>query len=141
MTTTTFEEYHTAQWLVSQVEAMAAPALQAYLDLIPPGVDLPAVRMSVQSREDIRGVGDGRERILTRLDWLIVVVNEGHLVSPILPYVIKLDNQLHNQSGSTSDILVLSCVRLEPFSLLEPEESGVTYRHAGGVYRTMVQAP
>lgn len=139
MATTTFEEYHTAEWLVSRIESQAS--LQAYLDLIPGDVSLPAVRMSVQFRNDVRGVGDERERIMTQLDWLIVVVNEGHLVSPILPHVIALDNAIHNQAGSTANILVLSCVRLEPFSLLEPEDSGVQYRHAGGVYRTMVQSP
>ena len=142
MTTATFEEYHTAEWLLSQIEAIAAPnALQAYMDLIPAGADLPAVRMAVQSRHDVRGVGDERERIMTRLDWLIVVVREGHLISPLLPYVVALDNALHNKSGSTASVVVLSCVRLEPFSLLEPEDSGVQYRHAGGIYRTMVQAP
>jgi hypothetical protein len=142
MATSTFEEYHTAEWLREQVEAIASPnALQFYLELIPEDVALPAVRASVQDRQDIRGIGDERERILTRLDWLVVVVKEGHLVAPLIPYVVALDNALHNKTGSTSTIEVLSCVRIESFSLLEPEESGVQYRHAGGLYRTMVQAP
>lgn len=142
MPTTTFEEFHTAEWLRQKVEAIAAPnALQFYMDMIPADRSLPAVRASVQSRDDVRGIGDERERIMTRLDWLIVVVREGHLIAPILPYVLALDNALHNTSGSTGNIVVLSCVRLEPFSLLEPEDSGVVYRHAGGIYRTMVQEP
>ena len=139
MTTTTFEEYHTAEWMRSRIETDTS--MQAYMDLIPSDVDLPAVLMSVQQREDVRGIGDGRERIMTRLDWLVVVVREGHLISPIVPLAVALDNALQNKSGTTATILVLSCVRLEPFSILEPEESGVTYRHAGGIYRTMVQAP
>ena len=138
MTITTFEEYHTAEWLVSQIESLAS--LQAYMDQIPADRELPAVRMSVQFREDVRGIGDARERIMTQLDWLIVVVHEGHLIAPILPHVIALDNALHNKSGTTANIRVLSCVRLEPFSILEPEDSGVQYRHAGGIYRTMVQS-
>ena len=136
------EEYHTAEWIREKVEAISAPnAMQFYLDLIPSGVDLPAVRGSVQSRQDVRGVGDERERIMVRLDWLVVVVREEHLVSPMVPLVDALDTALHNQNGSTANIIVLSCVRLESFSLLEPEDSGVMYRHAGGVYRTMVQSP
>jgi len=142
MTTQTFEEYHTGEWLRQKVEAVGAPTqMQFYMDLIPADKSLPAVRASVQSRDDVRGIGDERERIMTRLDWLIVVVHEGHLISPLLPYVVALDNALHNQTGTTAKIIVLSCVRLEPFSLLEPEDSGVMYRHAGGVYRTMVQSP
>jgi hypothetical protein len=141
MTTSTFEEYHTAEWLRQQIEATPNPGLQAFLDMIPSEIALPAVRMSVQSREDVRGIGDERERIMTRLDWLIAVVHEGHLVSPLIAPVVKLDNALNNKTGSTATIIVLSCVRLEPFSLLEPEESGVQFRHAGGIYRTMVQAP
>jgi len=136
------EEFHTAEWLREKVEAIVPPnALQFYMDLIPADRDLPAVRASVQSRHDIRGVGDERERIMVRLDWLIVVVNEGHLISPIVPLADALDTALHNKNGATANIIVLSCVRMEPFSLLEPEDSGVMYRHAGGVYRTMVQAP
>jgi hypothetical protein len=111
------------------------------MDLIPRDKALPAVRASVQSRHDVRGIGDERERIMVRLDWLIVVVREGHLISPMVPLVDALDTALHNTNGSTANIIVLSCVRLETFSLLEPEDSGVMYRHAGGVYRTMVQSP
>ena len=139
MTTATFEEYHTGEWLLKRIEDDTT--LEAYMDLIPPKITLPAVRMSVQDRQDVRGIGDPRERIITRLDWLIVVVHEGHLISPIIPHVVALDNALQNKDGATAKIIVLSCVRLEPFSILEPEESGVTYRHAGGIYRTLVQAP
>src|SRR5687768_13175095 len=122
----TFEEYHTGEWIRQQVEAVAAPtAMQFYMDLIPADRDLPAVRGSVQSRHDVRGVGDERERIMTRLDWLIVVVREGHLIAPILPDAVALDNALHNKTGSRAKIIVLSCVRLEPFSLLEEVVSGV----------------
>lgn len=135
----TFEEYHTAEWLVTQIEA--GVALQAYMDLIPDAVPLPAVRLAVQSRNDVRGVGDERERIMTTLDWLIVVIREGHLITPLIPLVTALDVALHNKNGSTANIVVLSCVRIEPFSMLIPEDSGVHYRHAGGVYRTIVQAP
>lgn len=141
MTTATFEEYHTGEWLRQKIEGISTPPMQFYMDLIPADKPLPAVRASVQSREDVRGVGDARERIMTRLDWLIVVVREGHLISPLIPYVVALDNALQNMNGTTPTIVVYSCVRLEPFSILEPEESGVVYRHAGGVYRTMVQSP
>lgn len=138
----TDEVFHTAEWLRQQVEAISAPnAMQFYLDQIPADKDLPAVRASIQNPMDIRGIGDERERIMTRLDWLIAVVHEGHLVAPLVPLVNALDEALHNTNGSTASIIVLSCIRLEPFSMLEPEESGVQYRHAGGIYRTMVQSP
>lgn len=133
------EEFLTAAWLVEQIES--GTDLQAYMDLIPENVPLPAVRMSAQERQDVRGIGDERERIMVRIDWLVVVIREGHQIAPLVPLVNSLDTALQNTNGSTDDIVVLSCVRLEPFSLLEVEDSGVTYRHAGGFYRTMVQVP
>lgn len=133
------EDLATAKWIVQRVDADTS--LTAYMDLIPTDVSLPAVRFSIQDTQDVRGVGDARERIMSRIDWLIVVIREGSLVAPLIPLANELDGALHNQNGATSEIVVLSCVRLQPFSLLEPEDSGVTYRHAGGIYRTMVQAP
>lgn len=131
------EELHTTKWIVSQVESNTS--MQAYFEVIPAGKPLPAVRFHAQARNDARGVGTPAGRILTTIDWLVVVVNEGLGMASLVPLADDLDDALHNQSGQADSVLILECIRLEPFSLLEPLDSGVQYRHAGGLYRTIVQ--
>lgn len=131
------DELHVAEWIRGRIEADTS--LQAYLDVVPTTATLPAVRFSVQERNDVRGVGTPAHRIMTNLNWLVVVVREGHEVAPLVPLADALDAALHDHVGATSSIQVMSCVRLEPFSLLEQEDSGVYYRHAGGLYRTVSQ--
>lgn len=129
------DELHVGEWLKSRVETDTS--LTAHADLIPADKQLPAVRFQVQARHDVRGVGT--HRIITQIDWLVVVTNQGHAVTPLVPLADALDQALHEHSGSTSTIMVLSCERLEPFTLLEVEDTGTYYRHAGGLYRTQSQ--
>jgi hypothetical protein len=111
----------------------------AYYGLIPPDVALPAVRFHVQTPHDVRGAGSQTTRIMTQLDWLIAVVTEGRGLARLVPLADRLDSLLHDNNGETSTLLVLSCIRLEPFSLPEEEDTPVGFRHAGGIYRTIVQ--
>lgn len=133
------EELHTAKWIISRVETDMS--VEAFLELVPAAAGLPAVRLTVRDRRDVRGVGDQRERILTEIDWLVTVINEGLTVTPLVALADQLDAALHNKSGSVDGVEVMSCLRLEPFSMLEPEDSGVYYRHAGGLYRTITLVP
>lgn len=135
MSTPLNDELHVGEWLKSQIEA--GTALTAYADLIPAEQALPAVRFQVQGRHDVRGVGT--HRIITEVQWLVVVTKQGFGVADLVPLADAVDQALHEQSGATSTIRVLSCMRLEPFSLLEPEDTGVYYRHAGGLYQTQSQ--
>ncbi len=128
-------ELHVAEWIKKRIEDDTA--LTAYFGLIPAGIDLPAVRFQVQGRTDVRGVST--QRILTQVDWLVAVVKEGHGIASLVPLADAIDLALHEHVGVTSTVQVLSCYRLEPFTMLEPEESGMYYRHAGGIYRTQSQ--
>lgn len=145
------EIVHCGEWIVSTLEGdtgiggLMAPGNEmisgAYMDLIPDDRPLPAIRFHVQMPHDVRGAANGAHRIMTRLDWLVAVVREGHGLAPILPIADRVDAVLQEANGETSTIRVLSCVRMEPFELLEPQtESGVRYRHVGGIYRMMVQS-
>lgn len=129
------DELHVAEWLKSRIDTNTS--LTAFADLIPADQELPAVRFQVQGRHDVRGVGT--HRIITTLQWLVVVTNEGHGLASLVPLADAVDQALQEQSGATSSIRVLSCVRLEPFSLLESEDTGMYYRHAGGLYQTQSQ--
>lgn len=135
-------DLHTAEWLVATIEGDATIMQDisgAYFGLIPPDVTLPAVRFHVQAPHDVRGVGTPAQRIMTRLDWLIAVVTEGRKLDQLVPIADRLDTLLDNKNGETATLRVLSCVRLEPFSMAEEEDTPVGYRHAGGLYRTIVQ--
>lgn len=138
-------DLHVGAWIVARLEGAVGPGnIQAlisgaYRDVIPAGKALPAVRFHVQAPHDVRGSARASARIMTMIDWLIVVVNKGAGIAPLVPVADALDQRLHDSNGETSAIEVLQCIRLEPFGLLEVEDSGDHYRHAGGLYRTIAR--
>lgn len=136
------EVYEGAAWLQAKIEGdgtLAGLVSGAYLDMVPEDVSLPAIRYHVQASDTVRGIGPGHNaRIMTMIDWLIVVMREGHEVTPLVPIVMRLDTVLDGVTGSTTLANIDSCVRREPFQMLETDKSGVQVRHAGGVYRTVV---
>lgn len=123
------------KWLDAKIADLGGLVSGAYLDLIPPDVGLPAVRYHMQNPADVSAVAG--ERIIVNINWLVVVVRKGLAVAPIVPIAAALDIALHRQNG-VADNYRIECVRLEPFSMIEPDDSGVQYRHAGGIYRTIV---
>jgi hypothetical protein len=136
------DELHTAEWIVARLEGdptLAGMVSGVYHSLIPADVSLPAVRFHPQSPHDVRGAAKASQRIMTRIDWLVVIVHEGLTIGPVVPIADRLDFLLHDSEGTTSTYRVMSCIRLEPFHLIEVEESGVQYRHVGGIYRTLSQ--
>jgi hypothetical protein len=144
------EDLHTAEWIVSKIEGDTGagglmetgdPMISgAYFGVIPPDVGPPAVRFHVQNKQDVRGVGDPRERIMVQLEWLIAAVTKGRGLAALVPIADRLDTVLHDSNGETSTIRVMACVRVESFTLAEEEDTAEGYRHAGGLYRTIVQS-
>jgi hypothetical protein len=136
------EELHTAEWIKSQLGtipnmANIAPG-GAWLDLIPQDQVLPAIRYQARSRQDVSGATKSSQRIMVEIDWLVVGVVEGPGLIPLLPVADGIDAVLQGANGVTSTIEVMSCLRQDTFSLTEEGRSGVTFRHAGGIYRTLV---
>lgn len=126
----------TSKWLHSTIGDLGGYISGAFLDLIPQGASLPAVRYNVQLATDTMPI-DG-ERILVQIDWLVVVVREGLEVAPLVPIANALDGALHGATG-TSDGLRIVCTRREPFGMIEPDgKTGAHFRHVGGIYRTVV---
>lgn len=147
------EDLATAEWIRARLENdtgsgglfdPARPNNQhlsgAYLDIIPEDKDLPAIRYHVQNADDVRQAMGGPHRIMVKIDWLVVIVNEGLSIAPLVPLAARLDSLLHEANGETSDVRVMQSVRLSPFTMTEPDASGLSYRHVGGMYRTHVQA-
>lgn len=136
------EVYEAGEWIQSKIEndgTLSGMINGAFMDMVPEEVKLPAIRYHVQAPLTVRGLGPGHNaRILTRLDWLIVVMREGHEIAPLVPIVMRLDTVLDGASGSTTLCNIDSCVMVEPFQILETDKSGVQVRHAGGIYRIVV---
>lgn len=125
-----------SKWLHSTIGTLSGSVSGAYLDLIPEGVSLPAIRYNMQVATDTMPI-DGT-RVLVQIDWLVVVVREGLEVSPLVPIANALDGVLHGATG-TSDNLRIDCTRRQPFGMIEPDDkTGTHYRHVGGIYRTLV---
>lgn len=138
-------DLHVAEWLIARLEGAIGPGdIQtrisgAYRDVIPEGKTLPAVRFHVQASGDVRGSANASSRIMTRIDWLVVVFRKGYSIAPLVPVADALDQRLHNSNGETAAVEVYQCIRLEPFGLLEVADSGDHYRQAGGIYRTIAR--
>lgn len=124
-----------ARWIHETVGNLGGSVSGTYLDLIPEKAALPAVRYHVQAPSDVSVVSG--ERVLVNVSWLIVVVREGLEVAPLVPIVAALDQALHEKNG-VADGYRIECIRLAPFNLIEPDDSGVQVRHAGGIYRTLI---
>lgn len=136
------EELHTSEWLRNVLGAIPnlaaiAPA-GVWLDLIPEEATLPGIRYQCQSRQDVSGNTKSSQRIMVRLDWLVVGTTEGPGMAALVPITDAIDNALQGANGATSAVSVLSCLRQETFFQSEVGRSGVTFRHSGGIYRTLV---
>lgn len=136
------EEIHTGEWIKAQLDAIPnfgviAPG-GAWLDLIPKEEQLPAVRFQVQLRHDVSGATRSSQRIMVELDWLVAGVVEGPGLVPLVPIADAIDVALQGANGSTSTIQVFSCLRQDTYLMTEEGRSGVMFRHAGGIYRTLV---
>lgn len=135
-----------AGWIENRLTTAAGPGniealiSGAFLGQIPDEMPLPAVRFTSVIPMDIRGAANSSQRIMTQIDWMIVVVTTGLAVAPLVPLANALDQRLDKANGATASVSVLSCVRMYPFHLLERTDTGEHFRHAGGVYRTIVQA-
>lgn len=130
-----YEVYPAGKWIKAQIGDLGGTISGAFMDMIPAEVALPAVRYHVQNPSDTTVVSG--ERVLVNIAWLVVVVRKGLEVTPLVPIANALDLALHERNG-VADGYRIECVRLEPFSMIEPDDSGVQLRHAGGIYRTIV---
>lgn len=136
------EEAHTAAWLSAVLEAIPnlntlAPA-GAWLDVIPMDKVLPGIRYQCQRRHDVSGGFKSDQRIMVQLDWLVCGVVEGGDLIPLVPIADAIDVALQGQVGNTGTVEIFSCLRQAPYFMTETGRSGVLFRHAGGIYRTLV---
>jgi hypothetical protein len=140
MVVTINDELHITEWLKTTLSAIPnlntlAPG-GVWLDLIPEEKPLPGIRYQKQAGHDVGGSTRVSRRIVAQYDWLVAGVTEGNLPSLVL-LADAIDTALDGQSGETSTYSVYQCWRVSTFSLTETGRSGVLFRHAGGIYRTI----
>lgn len=124
-----------AKWLTSTIGTLGGTVSGAFLDIIPKEALLPAVRYSAAILEDTMPI-EGT-RIMTRIEWTVLVVREGLEVAPLVPIANALDAALQGATG-TADGLRIDCTRMRPFEMLELDDDGGQYRHVGGQYLTVI---
>ena len=101
------------------------------------GAALPYVVFNFQGGGDVRGVGP--TRIMSSALYQVKAVGGGASYAPLKAAVDRMDLLLQGASGSVTDGWIYSCVREQPIAFYETTPGGVQYRHAGGLYRIVVQ--
>lgn len=136
------EEVHTAEWLRTTLDGIPSRATIApagvWQDIIPEEKTLPGIRFQCQRRRDVSGGTRSSQRIMVELDWLVVGTVKGTDYISLVQVVDAIDSAIQGKNGTTAAVEVMSCLRQETFSMSEVGRSGVTFRHAGGIYRTLV---
>lgn len=128
-------ELEVGRWIKAQVEGVTSK--EAFLDYIPEGTPLPALRYQCRSRMDVMEVSG--DRIMTTLRFQVFVTFQGeYITEDFVTTAGQIDEALHKQSGSTPNATILSCVRLETFGYTEVIGADV-YRHHGGVFEIQAQ--
>lgn len=127
-------------WLYSTLSGSAT--LKTYVDtriyshVAPAGAATPFVLWSHQSSHDVRGVGP--TRVMASYVYQVKVVGQTGGFGGIADAADELDDLLQGATGTTTDGIVLSCVRESTVAYAEVE-NGVQYRHLGGLYRIFAQ--
>jgi len=107
-----------------------------YDGLAPQGAAFPFVVFNHQGGSDLRGVGS--ERVFNNSLYQVKAVTKGGSFSSGATIADRIDALLQAASGTTSDGVILGCVREQAIMLIE-QQSGVEYRHVGGIYRIYAQ--
>jgi hypothetical protein len=103
----------------------------------PKGTPPPFVVYQYQGGNDVRGVGP--VRIMTGLLYVVKAVTRSKSFSDLKPIAERINVLLHAQHGEAAGGRVVSCVREQPFKLVETSDGGVPFRHLGGIYRINAQ--
>jgi hypothetical protein len=135
-------EYEAGAWIKSALLAASVigpdgPAEDAYLDVVPSEATFPAVRFSVQRRDDVRT--NAQHIAVSVWDFLVIGISEGHAVTGAKELADAIDLALHRNRGTAGSTEVLACTRVGTYGAT-PYQNGHQYRHGGAVYRIVAQA-
>lgn len=128
------------QWITSKLSGDATitgvVGNRIYTHLAPDNTTFPYILISYQTSKDVVWVG--ANRVLTSINYVIRAITMAGSFSGIGNTAARINTVLHAASGTVAAGVVLGCVRIAPFVMVDPGE-GVQYRHLGGIYKLWVQ--
>lgn len=126
--------------LGADAELMGMVEGRIFNGMMPIDSGLPAVLFAFQAAR--RDLAVRKERIGSRLDFLVRVVAEGAALDVAEAAAQRLDALLQgaSQAGTVEDGRTIVCVRRQPVSYLEATAQGGYRAHLGGLYELLVQA-
>lgn len=113
---------------------------RVYADIAPQGTPFPYIlATNTDPGQDVAVVG--AIRVMTNAIWVVRGVAQGSQYSTTLKAIAdRVDTLLHRQQGAIAGGgTMIASYREQPFRLPETA-NGISYRHLGGQYRTLVQA-
>lgn len=122
--------------LSADVTLAGLVSTRIYDGLAPQGSAFPFVAFNHQGGADLRGVGT--ERVFNNSLYQVKAVTKGGSYVSGAAIADRIDTLLHGQNGTTSDGVIIGCVRDQALMLIE-QQNGVEYRHIGGIYRIYAQ--
>jgi hypothetical protein len=130
------------EWLTATLLADAAVTAivgqRVYGELAPPSSSWPHVLFQQQASSDVMGAA--QNRIMVDAVYLVRGVHEAESFGGAVKALADaITAALHAEAGATTDALILACTRARPFRLVELDNGGAQYRHAGSIFRILAQ--
>lgn len=136
------EDLEAQRWIIEQLQGdstLMTLIEGVFSETVPVDVTFvkPVIKVQyIMARDQM--VVDGR-RLTIRAMYRVVVVSKGPSLANLPAPVKRMDQVLHRGTGSTADLIVLSCIRQYPYRFTERDQQE-TYVNAGGVYEIQAQA-
>lgn len=126
------------EWLYNRLHGDSTLAGMAAIVgyLAKDGTPFPRVTFNFQGGADASAIG--AIRIMLSGLWQVKATVQSTSYAPAKPIADRIDALLHGAEGSVGDGLILGCVREQPIAYVETD-SGLQYRHIGGLYRIIIQ--
>lgn len=129
MTEVNPSEFEAGRWIKRVVEE--ATGLEAYLDVVPADQQPPAIKFQCQVRGDTRT--NAQHIAVSTWRFLVVGMTFTHDVDAAATIAKQIDQALHRAKGSTDELQILACTRVQTYGQTSPEQGGL-YRLGGAVY-------
>lgn len=130
-------EYDAQAWIKQTLDAAPGVDGEVYADVIPTEAVMPAIRMTCQSRNDVRT--NSQHIAVSTFRFLVVATHFEHELANLVPVVKAIDAALHGASGSYGDLQVLACTRIQTYGSTSSEQ-GSLYRIGGAIYEIVAAA-
>lgn len=129
------EQAAVERWLYTNLNGChASTGGRVYAEIIPEGVQLPAILFQRQGGTDLPVFSGER---IADFTYIVRVVAETSSTQQLEAAATAIDAALEQATGSEGGVTI-GCVREAPFSLTE-DVDGVQFRHLGGSYRVRAQ--